>query len=151
MGRMDFIVRPSTFFFHHVSLMAFVCSSLVTETIPRHRDFKVFVLREKLSFKKVSLLCIFYAAIWEGKSFLLPSLISTFWLLKFFVQKVLKVLSELEALKPVVQQKIEELNRKHTSQVDRRDHFHQNGSFDSSLEWPCVKKKTPAKYEIQKV
>ncbi|XP_043696305.1 AMSH-like ubiquitin thioesterase 1 [Telopea speciosissima] len=99
----------------YVMLMRF--SSLITETIPLHRDFKASLQREKLSFKK----------------------------------KLLNALSELEKLKPAVNQKIEELNRKQTNQVDRWGHNHQNGSFDSLLEWPAVKKKTQANYEIRKM
>ncbi|XP_042505516.1 AMSH-like ubiquitin thioesterase 1 [Macadamia integrifolia] len=99
----------------YVMLMRF--SSLITETIPLHRDFKASLQREKLSFKK----------------------------------KLLNALTELEKLKPAVNQKIEELNRKQTSQVESWGHNHQNGSFDSSLEWPAVKKKTQANYEIRKM
>ncbi|XP_010264320.1 PREDICTED: AMSH-like ubiquitin thioesterase 1 [Nelumbo nucifera] len=95
----------------YVMLLRF--SSLITETIPRHKDFKVSLQNERLYFKK----------------------------------KLMNALSELEALKPVVQQKIEELNRNHMNQVDRFDH---NDISDSSVEWPPVRKKIPTNYGTRK-
>ncbi|XP_020600099.1 AMSH-like ubiquitin thioesterase 1 [Phalaenopsis equestris] len=90
----------------YVMLLRF--SSLITETIPYHRDYHASLQGEKLIFKK----------------------------------KLLHVMSELEALKPEVQQCIEELNRKSRSQVNRWDQNHQNTYVNNSLEWPSVKKQT---------
>lgn len=67
------------------------------------------------------------------------------------MQKLLNAMTELEALKPHVQRWLEELNRKHTNQVNRRDHVHQNFSVDSSLEWPPTKKQTPTIYGTTQV
>ncbi|OVA04966.1 JAB/MPN domain [Macleaya cordata] len=94
----------------YVMLLRF--SSLITETIPCHKDYKLSLPRQKLSCKK----------------------------------KLLDALSELESLKPAVQQQIEGLNRKSTSQVGLWGDY----PDDSSLEWPPVKKQTPPNYEIRK-
>jgi hypothetical protein len=56
-------------------------------------------------------------------------------------------LTELEELKPVVQQKIIELNRKHAHQVNGLGQFHQN----NSLHWSPVKKPTLTNYDVTKV
>eukprot|EP00262_Sarcandra_glabra_P007403 TRINITY_DN20188_c0_g1_i1.p1 TRINITY_DN20188_c0_g1~~TRINITY_DN20188_c0_g1_i1.p1 ORF type:complete len:513 (-),score=78.66 TRINITY_DN20188_c0_g1_i1:288-1826(-) len=61
-----------------------------------------------------------------------------------FKKKLLNALTELEALKPVVLRRIEDLNRKPTNQVDRWG----NDSISSSLEWPYVKRQLPTNYEI---
>ncbi|KAH0457826.1 hypothetical protein IEQ34_013141 [Dendrobium chrysotoxum] len=88
----------------YVMLLRF--SSLITETIPYHRDYHVSLQGERIIFKK----------------------------------KLLHVITELEALKPEVQQRLEELNRKSRSQVSRWDRKHQNNSVNNSLEWPSIKK-----------
>ncbi|KAI0502534.1 hypothetical protein KFK09_017487 [Dendrobium nobile] len=88
----------------YVMLLRF--SSLITETIPYHRDYHVSLQGERIIFKK----------------------------------KLLHVITELEALKPDVQQRLEELNRKSRSQVSRWDRKHQNNSINNSLEWPSIKK-----------
>lgn len=59
-------------------------------------------------------------------------------------------MSELEVLKPEVQQRLEELNRKSRSQVSRWDRNHQNTSVDNSLEWPSVKRQ-PLKSDSRQV
>ncbi|XXG65238.1 hypothetical protein AAC387_Pa05g2993 [Persea americana] len=64
-----------------------------------------------------------------------------------FKKKLLNALTELEALKPLVQKWLEELNRKYTHQVNREDRVHQNFSVDSSLEWPPTKNQTPTIYD----
>lgn len=56
-------------------------------------------------------------------------------------------LAELEELKPVVQQKIIELNRKQAHQVNGLGQFHQN----NSLHWSPVKKQTLTNYDVTKV
>ncbi|KDP20138.1 hypothetical protein JCGZ_05907 [Jatropha curcas] len=90
----------------YIMLLRF--SSLVSETIPRHRDYGASQQSKKVNLKK----------------------------------KLLNAVNELEDLKPEVQQKINEFNRKHTHQVNGRDYFLQN----DSLEWPPVKKKTLTSY-----
>lgn len=75
----------------YVMLLRF--SSLITETIPCHREYTFSLQREKNMFKK----------------------------------KLLNTMNELEALKPAVQQKIYEMNKKSINQVD------------GSLEWPPVR------------
>lgn len=97
----------------YIMLLRF--SSLISETIPRHKDYDVLLPREKLSFRK----------------------------------KLLSALKELEALKPLVQSRIDELDRKHTNQVNRRDQVHQKFSNDSSLEWPPIKKQAPTYYAVR--
>ncbi|KAF6165678.1 hypothetical protein GIB67_012575 [Kingdonia uniflora] len=89
----------------YIMLLRF--SSLITETIPHHRDYKRSLQREKLLYKK----------------------------------RLLDALGELEVLKPAVEQRIEELNRKHTSQLDRQvlGHRQQKNSCDLSLDWLPVK------------
>lgn len=98
----------------YVLLLRF--SSLVSETIPHHRDYRASPQSKKVTLKK----------------------------------KLLNALTELEELKPAVQQKIDELNRKHTYQVNVQDHIHQNQYFDSSLEWPLVRKQNFTNYNITK-
>jgi STAM-binding protein len=56
-------------------------------------------------------------------------------------------LTELEQLKPAVQQKIIELNRKQAYQVNGLGQFHQN----NSLHWSPVKKQTLTNYDVSKV
>ncbi|KAJ1379520.1 USP8 dimerization domain [Sesbania bispinosa] len=86
----------------YVMLLRF--SSLVSETIPRHRDYRSSPQSRKESLKK----------------------------------KLLNSLNELEKLKPLVQQKINELNSRHT--------YHQNGwgkiNSNNSVDFSPVKKQT---------
>ncbi|KAK7314569.1 hypothetical protein VNO77_33095 [Canavalia gladiata] len=90
----------------YVMLLRF--SSLVSETIPRHRDYRLSTKSKKESLKK----------------------------------KLLISLNELEKLKPVVQQKINELNGKHSYQQNGRGKF----NSDNSLYFSPVKKQTLAGY-----
>ncbi|KAK8470491.1 hypothetical protein PHAVU_004G156088 [Phaseolus vulgaris] len=83
-------------------------SSLVSETIPRHRDYRSSPQRQKESLKK----------------------------------KLLISLNELEKLKPVVQQKINELNNNLPYQQNGHGKFNSNNSLDFSP----VKKLTSASY-----
>ncbi|XP_044477334.1 AMSH-like ubiquitin thioesterase 1 isoform X2 [Mangifera indica] len=94
----------------YVMLLRF--SSLVTETIPCHRDYRASSQNKNLYLKK----------------------------------KLLSAVAELEELKPVVQQKINELNRKHTYQTNGWVSVAQN----ASLEWPSVKKQTITNYNVTK-
>ncbi|XP_059640837.1 AMSH-like ubiquitin thioesterase 1 isoform X2 [Cornus florida] len=98
----------------YVMLMRF--SSLVSETIPCHRDYKA--SRQSNT--------------------------------NFLMKKLLDALNELEELKPAVQQKLDELNRKHVYQVNGWGHIHQNSSFDSSLELYPIKKQTATSHNITK-
>ncbi|EEF28683.1 amsh, putative [Ricinus communis] len=91
----------------YIMLLRF--SSLVSETIPCHRDYRTSQQSKKIYLK----------------------------------QKLLNAVKELEQLKPAVQQKINELNRKHTHQVNGWGSVNQN----DSLEWPPVKKKTLTGYD----
>ncbi|KAL4179076.1 hypothetical protein AMTRI_Chr13g85490 [Amborella trichopoda] len=99
----------------YIMLLRF--SSLVSETIPCHKDYHVLLQKEK----------------------------------SFYMQKLLKTLNELEKLKPVVQQQVEVLNKKHASKGVRQGHVQHNDSLDSSLEWPPVKKPNRTNYEIMPV
>ncbi|KAL5161232.1 AMSH-like ubiquitin thioesterase 1 [Glycine soja] len=94
----------------YVMLLRF--SSLVSETIPRHRDYRSSPPRQKESLKK----------------------------------KLLISLNELENLKPVVQQKINELNSKLAYQQNGQGKFSSNNSLDFSP----VKKQTSASYGLIK-
>uniref|UniRef100_A0A1D1Z7D3 AMSH-like ubiquitin thioesterase 1 n=1 Tax=Anthurium amnicola TaxID=1678845 RepID=A0A1D1Z7D3_9ARAE len=99
----------------YIMLLRF--SSLITETIPRHRDFQTSLPHERNSFKK----------------------------------KLLNALSELEELKPNVQRRIEELNRKSRNQVNRWGQVQQNVQ-DDSLEWPPpVRRHALTKFENKQV
>lgn len=91
----------------YIMLLRF--SSLTSETIPCHRDYKASLQSKKNYLKK----------------------------------NLLRALCELEELKPAVRQKIDELNQKHTYQVNR-------WGADSSLEWPHVRKQTLTKHEMTK-
>ncbi|BAU02777.1 hypothetical protein LR48_Vigan10g022800 [Vigna angularis] len=90
----------------YVMLLRF--SSLVSETIPRHRDYRSSPQWQKESLKK----------------------------------KLLISLNELEKLKPVVQQKINELNNNIAYQQNGRGNFSSNNSLDFSP----MKKQTSASY-----
>lgn len=98
----------------YIMLLRF--SSLISETIPCHRDYRLSSQSKKVTLKK----------------------------------KLLNAMRELEELKPAVQLKVDELNRKHIYQVNEQDHLNHNGFYDSSLEWPPVKKQTFANYNIAK-
>lgn len=54
-------------------------------------------------------------------------------------------------LKPKVQKKIAELNRRHMDQANGWGHIPQNSQFDSSLEWPPIKKQSLTSFVITKV
>ncbi|PNX71807.1 amsh-like ubiquitin thioesterase 1-like protein [Trifolium pratense] len=88
----------------YVMLLRF--SSLASETIPRHREYRSSPQSKKQSLKKGLLIS----------------------------------LNELETLKPLVQQKINELNSKIAHQQNGRGNFHSNNSVDFSP----VKKQTLA-------
>lgn len=63
----------------------------------------------------------------------------------------MNAINELEDLKPAVQRKIDELNRKHTYQLNGLGHIHQNNTLDASLEWPSVQKQNSSIYAATKV
>ncbi|KAF7819889.1 AMSH-like ubiquitin thioesterase 1 [Senna tora] len=86
----------------YVMLLRF--SSLVSETIPCHRDYKASPQSKKVALKK----------------------------------KLLNSLNELEELKPLVQQKIIELNRRQTYQQNRWGKSHSN----NLIQFSPVKKQT---------
>ncbi|GAV90677.1 JAB domain-containing protein [Cephalotus follicularis] len=94
----------------YIMLLRF--SSLVSETIPCHRDYRASVQNKKNHLKK----------------------------------RLLNALNELEELKPAVQQKINELNRKQTYQVNGRGPIHQNNSLD----WSSVTKPMLTNYDVTK-
>ncbi|GKV39441.1 hypothetical protein SLEP1_g47206 [Rubroshorea leprosula] len=85
----------------YIMLLRF--SSLVSETIPCHRDYGSSRQSKKVSLRK----------------------------------RLVNALNELEELKPAVQQKINELNRKHSYQ-------------NNSLEWPAVKNTTLTNHNVTK-
>ncbi|MQM20795.1 hypothetical protein Taro_053823 [Colocasia esculenta] len=98
----------------YIMLLRF--SSLVTETIPRHRDYQTSLSYERNSSKK----------------------------------KLLNALTELEELKPNVQRRIEELNRKSRNQVNRWGPVQQiqQNLHNDSLEWPPpVRRQAVTNYE----
>ncbi|KAG5009404.1 hypothetical protein JHK87_017919 [Glycine soja] len=95
-----------------IVLGCIVGQCLVSETIPRHRDYRSSPPRQKESLKK----------------------------------KLLISLNELENLKPVVQQKINELNSKLAYQQNGQGKFSSNNSLDFSP----VKKQTSASYGLIK-
>lgn len=90
----------------YVMLLRF--SSLVSETIPRHRDYRPAPQSKKESLKK----------------------------------KLLISLNELENLKPLVQQKINELNSRRAYQLNGWGNFHSSNSMDLSP----LKKQTLGSY-----
>lgn len=90
----------------YVMLLRF--SSLITETIPFHKDYQLFLQDERLFFRK----------------------------------RLLNALNELEALKPDVQRRIEELNWKSRNQVSKWGQAQQNSFPNNSLEWPSTRKQT---------
>ncbi|KAE8124909.1 hypothetical protein FH972_019752 [Carpinus fangiana] len=94
----------------YIMLLRF--SSLVSETLPCHRDYRASLQSQKVYLRK----------------------------------KFLMALTELEELKPVVQQKIIELNRKQAHQVNRLGQFHQN----NSLHWSPVKNQNLTNYDVTK-
>ncbi|XP_015070862.1 AMSH-like ubiquitin thioesterase 1 [Solanum pennellii] len=76
-------------------------SSLVSETIPCHRDYRASLQSNKIYLKK----------------------------------RLLNAVAELEDLKPIVQQKLEALNRKSTYQVNKGNNHHQNNLLGFSGEY----------------
>ncbi|XP_025701128.1 AMSH-like ubiquitin thioesterase 1 isoform X1 [Arachis hypogaea] len=90
----------------YVMLLRF--SSLASETIPRHRDYRTSPQSKKESLKK----------------------------------KLIISMNELEKLKPLVQQKINELNSRHSYQQNEHGKFHSNNLMDFSP----VKKQTVGSY-----
>ncbi|KAG5536116.1 hypothetical protein RHGRI_023784 [Rhododendron griersonianum] len=98
----------------YVMLLRF--SSLVSDTIPCHQEYRASPQSNKLTLKK----------------------------------KLLSAVSEMEMLKPKVQKKIAELNRRHMDQANGWGHVPQNSRFDSSLEWPPIKKQSLTSFVITK-
>ncbi|KAH7528736.1 AMSH-like ubiquitin thioesterase 1 [Ziziphus jujuba] len=94
----------------YVMLLRF--SSLVSETIPCHRDYRVSLQSQKNYLRK----------------------------------NLLNALKELEDLKPAVQQKVNELNRKYANQTNGWSHFNQRDSLD----WSPVKKQNLITYDMTK-
>ncbi|KAF8037724.1 hypothetical protein BT93_B0541 [Corymbia citriodora subsp. variegata] len=95
----------------YVMLLRF--SSLVSETIPRHRDYSASHPNQKLLLKK----------------------------------QFLNALTELEKLKPKVQQKIDGSNRKQADQMNNWGYRNQS----NSLEWTPVRKQTSTNYDMKVV
>ncbi|GFP94655.1 amsh-like ubiquitin thioesterase 1 [Phtheirospermum japonicum] len=87
----------------YVMLLRF--SSLVTETIPCHRDYRTSAQVNKLYLKR----------------------------------KLITALTELEDLKPAVQEKLEELHNKQIYQLNKQQNSWKNDTLESSVEWPAVK------------
>ncbi|KAL3640762.1 hypothetical protein CASFOL_015730 [Castilleja foliolosa] len=87
----------------YVMLLRF--SSLVTETIPCHRDYRTSAQGNKLYLKT----------------------------------RLITALTELEDLKPAVQEKLEELHNKQIYQLNKQQNSWQNDTLESSLEWPAAK------------
>lgn len=99
----------------YVMLLRF--SSLVSETIPCHRDYRASLQSNKIYLKK----------------------------------RLLNAVAELEQLKPIVQQKLEELNRKSTYQVNKGNNHHQNNLLGFSREFYPANKQNPKAYGTTKV
>lgn len=90
----------------YVMLLRF--SSLVSETIPRHRDYAACPQSKKSSLRK----------------------------------QLLLALNELESLKPAVKQKVEQLEKRTSSQAigwNHNTHHNESQSLSSSSEWPPSK------------
>ncbi|XP_030535132.1 AMSH-like ubiquitin thioesterase 1 isoform X2 [Rhodamnia argentea] len=95
----------------YVMLLRF--SSLVSETIPRHRDYRASSQKKKDLLKK----------------------------------QLLNALTELEELKPKVQQKIDGSNRKQANQMNNWGYCNQS----SSLEWTPGRKQISTNYDMKVV
>ncbi|XAR63925.1 Proteasome endopeptidase complex [Bertholletia excelsa] len=97
----------------YVMLLRF--SSLVSETIPCHRDYRTSPQSNKSYLKK----------------------------------RLLNAVTELEKLKPQVQKRIDELNRRHITQANGWEQLPQNNSLDFSVQQP-IKKQSTTSYSIVK-
>lgn len=98
----------------YVMLLRF--SSLVSETIPCHREYKAYPQNSKMYLKK----------------------------------RLLKALNELEKLKPEVQKKIDEFNKRHMYQINGYGRMESNITSDSSMGWPSSKSHNTISYAITK-
>lgn len=67
------------------------------------------------------------------------------------LKRLLNAVAELEQLKPIVQQKLEELNRKSTYQVNKGNNHHQNTLLGFSGEFYPANKQNPKAYGTTKV
>ncbi|XP_019176959.1 PREDICTED: AMSH-like ubiquitin thioesterase 1 [Ipomoea nil] len=94
----------------YVMLLRF--SSLVSETIPCHRDYRLSSQSNKIYLRK----------------------------------KLLNAVAELEELKPGVQKKIEELNRRSTYQANKWSNNHQNNLIGPPKDLHLVKKQNFSSY-----
>lgn len=99
------------------------CISLVTETIPRHREYGTTLQSQKNYFRKVN------SAF--GVNYKHSICVSAQLQLSLSMQKLLNALSELEELKTTVQRKVDEINGKQIYQVNGRGNQQQK----DSLEW----------------
>ncbi|XP_052175140.1 AMSH-like ubiquitin thioesterase 1 [Diospyros lotus] len=99
----------------YIMLLRF--SSLVSETIPCHREYQASPQRNRIYLKK----------------------------------KLLNALNELEKLKPEVQKKVDELNRKHIYQANGWGHLPERRTIDSSLEWPPIRNQSMTNYSTTKM
>ena len=107
-----FFLQPEFFLKLSIMLPAFFCFSLVSETIPCHRGYRAFPQSKKDYLRKV--ICPFSSS-FSGQDFLFSKL-GIYVDDRFLFQNFLNALGELEQLKTAVQQRINELNRKHTHQ-----------------------------------
>ncbi|GMH03955.1 hypothetical protein Nepgr_005794 [Nepenthes gracilis] len=98
----------------YIMLLRF--SSLISETIPRHRDYRASPPIKKSSLRK----------------------------------QLLNALNELEELKPVVKQKIDELDRNHAHQVNGWTHMNSDDSV-TSIDMPANKKQPFTNNQLVKV
>lgn len=111
----DIFREEGNFIDLYIMLLRF--SSLIHETIPRHKDYKVSPQNRKV----------------------------------FLNKKLLNAMTEMEKLKPIVRQKIDELNQQKAGQMTKWSNACQDDPFDSSSEWPPVQRKTLTNYSMVKL
>lgn len=124
--------------------------SLVSETIPFHRDYQVLLAKERAVYRKVRHVgfCSYYVLFsW----YIVNRLIGLLYLL---FQRLIAVLDELEALKPEFQRRLKELNRTNgESELIKFDGSDRtlNGAETSSSEWPVANKKLNLRVDSKQV
>lgn len=124
----------------------FFCS-LISETIPFHRDYQASLPQERLGSRKVRYFCFNLRML-----FSVTRLSSVLRFGLFFVlQRLRAVINELESLKPEFNQLVDKLNRvEDESRQDGSDLPVVSYSSDA-VEWPPAHKASYSRPDINKV
>lgn len=131
-------------------------SSLVSETIPYHRDYQASLANERSAFKRVrSCFANFYGRCPCVYFYFVNFIFFIFSYAIFFpLQRSLHVLDELESLKPEFKRRLDKLNKPRVqAPLPEKNGFNtalQSPAY-SSLEWSAVDKRHDSSMDFKQV